>query len=134
MAATFFSGFKDQESALNFLLEKIYAGFQMQSSICVVLKDEEHCADFRKSQHKKYFENAKIEYLYDENISFINEQPAGHFDEVHILSDKVLELPLDVCENIFVYTTSADEEITKASRELYANLKKNNIELNHKAI
>jgi len=52
MAATFFSGFKDQESALNFLLEKIYAGFQMQSSICVVLKDEEHCTDFRKTSKR----------------------------------------------------------------------------------
>ena len=134
MAATFFSGFKDQGSALNYLLDKIYAGFQMQSSICVVLKDEEHCAEFKRGQKQKYFENAKIEYLYDENIAFISEQPAGHYDEVHILSDKVLELPLNVCDNIFVYTTSADEEINKASRTLYANLKKNNIELNHKAI
>ena len=64
MAATFFSGFKDKQSALNFLLEKIYAGFQMQSSICVVLKDEEHCADFKKSQQRKYFENAKIDDAY----------------------------------------------------------------------
>jgi hypothetical protein len=134
MAATFFSGFKDKGSALNYLLDKIYAGFQMQSSICVVLKDEEHCAEFKRGQKKKYFENAKIEYLYDDNIAFINEQPVGHYDEVHILSDKVLELPLDVCDNIFVYTTSADEEINKASRTLYTNLKKNNIELNHKAI
>ena len=134
MAATFFSGFKDQGSALNYLLDKIYAGFQMQSSICVVLKDEEHRAEFKRGQKQKYFENAKIEYLYDDNIALINEQPAGHYDEVHILSDKVLELPLDVCDNIFVYTTSADEEINKASRTLYANLKKNNIELNHKAI
>jgi hypothetical protein len=134
MAATFFSGFKDKGSALNYLLDKIYAGFQMQSSICVVLKDEEHCAEFKRGQKQKYFENAKIEYLYDDNIAFISEQPAGHYDEVHILSDKVLELPLDVCDNIFVYTTSADEEINKASRTLYANLKKNNIELNHKAI
>ena len=134
MAATFFSGFKDQGSALNYLLDKIYAGFQMQSSICVVLKDEEHCAEFKRGQKQKYFENARIEYLYDDNIAFINEQPAGHYDEVHILSDKVLELPLDVCDNIFVYTTSADEEINKASRTLYANLKKDNIELNHKAI
>jgi hypothetical protein len=134
MAATFFSGFKDKGSALNYLLDKIYAGFQMQSSICVVLKDEEHCAEFKRGQKQKYFENAKIEYLYDDNIAFINEQPVGHYDEVHILSDKVLELPLDVCDNIFVYTTSADEEINKASRTLYTNLKKNNIELNHKAI
>jgi hypothetical protein len=134
MAATFFSGFTDQGSALNYLLDKIYAGFQMQSSICVVLKDEEHCAEFKRGQKQKYFENAKIEYLYDDNIAFISEQPAGHYDEVHILSDKVLELPLNVCDNIFVYTTSADEEINKASRTLYANLKKNNIELNHKAI
>ena len=134
MAATFFSGFKDQASALSFMLDKIYMGFQMQSSICVVLKDEEHSAEFKRGQKQKYFENAKIEYLYDDNISFINEQPAGYYSEVHILSDKVSDLPLDVCDSIFVYTTSADEEIIKASRALYANLKKNNIELNHEAI
>ena len=56
MAATFFSGFKDEQSALTFLLEQIYEGFQMQNSICVVLKDEKHCNEFKKAQQLKYFE------------------------------------------------------------------------------
>ena len=134
MAATFFSGFKDEQSALAFLLEQIYEGFQMQSSICVVLKDEKHCDEFKKAQQQKYFEKGKIEYLYDENISILDTKPTGEFDEIHILSDKVLELPTNVCENVYVYTTKANEDITKASRELYANLKKNNFDLSHEAV
>ena len=134
MAATFFSGFKDEQSALAFLLEQIYEGFQMQSSICVVLKDEKHCDEFKKIQQQKYFEKGKIEYLYYENISLLDIKPADEFDEIHILSDKVFELPTNVCENVYVYTTKANEDITKASRELYANLKKNNFELSHEAV
>ena len=134
MAAIFFSGFKDEQSALAFLQEQIYEGFQMQSSICVVLKDEKHCDEFKKAQQQKYFEKGKIEYLYDENISILDTKPTDEFDEIHILSDKVLELPTNVCENVYVYTTKADEDITKASRELYANLKKNNFDLSHEAV
>ena len=85
MAATFFSGFKDEQSALAFLLEQIYEGFQMQSSICVILKDEKHCDEFKKAQQQKYFEKGKIEYLYDENISLLDSKPADEFDEIHIL-------------------------------------------------
>ena len=134
MAATFFSGFKDEQSALTFLLEQIFEGFQMQNSICVVLKDEKHCDEFKKAQQQKYFENGKIEYLYDENISILDTKPTDEFDEIHILSDKVLELPTNVCENVYVYTTKANKDITKASRELYANLKKNNFDLSHEAV
>ena len=134
MAATFFSGFKDEQSALAFLPEQIYEGFQMQSSICVVLKDEKHCDEFKKAQQQKYFEKGKIEYLYDENISILDTKPTGEFDEIHILSDKVLELPTNVCENVYVYTSKANEDITKASRELYDNLKKNNFDLSHEAV
>ena len=134
MAATFFSGFKDEQSALTFLLEQIYEGFQMQNSICVVLKDEKHCNEFKRAQQQKYFENGKIEYLYDENISILDTKPTDEFDEIHILSDKVLELPTNVCENVYVYTTKANEDITKASRELYANLKNNNFDLSHEAV
>ena len=134
MAATFFSGFKDEQSALTFLLEQIYEGFQMQNSICVVLKDEKHCDEFKKAQQQKYFEKGKIEYLYDENISILDTKPTDEFDEIHILSDKVLELPTNVCENVYVYTTKANEDITKASRELYANLKNNNFDLSHEAV
>ena len=112
MAATFFSGFKDEQSALTFLLEQIYEGFQMQNSICVVLKDEKHCNEFKRAQQQKYFENGKIEYLYDENISLLDSNPADEFDEIHILSDKVLELPTTICENVYVYTTQADENLS----------------------
>ena len=100
----------------------------------MVLKDEKHCNEFKKAQQQKYFEKGKIEYLYDENISLLDSKPADEFDEIHILSDKVLELPTNVCENVYVYTTKANEDITKASRELYANLKKNNFDLSHEAV
>ena len=106
----------------------------MQSSICVVLKDENHCNEFKKAQQQKYFEKGKIEYLYDENISLLDSKPADEFDEIHILSDKVLELPTNVCENVYVYTTKANKDITKASRELYANLMKDNFDLSHEAV
>ena len=106
MAATFFSGFKDEQSALTFLLEQIYEGFQMQNSICVVLKDEKHCNEFKRAQQQKYFENGKIEYLYDENISLLDSKPADEFDEIHILSNKVLELPT----NCLLYTSPSPRD------------------------
>tara|TARA_B100001057_G_scaffold499530_1_gene610591 strand:- start:3303 stop:3707 length:405 start_codon:yes stop_codon:yes gene_type:complete len=134
MAATFFSGFKDQKSALNFLLDNIYTGFQIHNSICVVLKDERQQENFKKAQQQKYFENSKLEYLYDKNISFIAEEPSSPFDEIHIFSDKVMKLSAELSDEVYVYTTSSDEAVNKASRELYANLKKDNFELKHEAI
>ena len=49
-------------------------------------------------------------------------KPADKFDEIHNSVIKVLELKTSVCENVYVYTTEADEDITKASRELYSKL------------
>ena len=92
MAATFYSGFKSKKSALDFLLDNIYSGFQMKRSICVVLKDEDHSKNLKNAQKQKYFENSKIEYLYDDNISVMEEQPKNSFDEIHIFSDKVSNL------------------------------------------
>ena len=134
MAATFYSGFKSKKSALDFLLDNIYSGFQMKRSICVVLKDEDHSKNLKNVQKQKYFENSKIEYLYDDNISVIEEQPKDSFDEIHIFSDKVSNLDEHEEAEIYIYTTEADDEINDASRKLYANLKTNNFELNHERI
>tara|TARA_B100000073_G_C23480959_1_gene471541 strand:+ start:282 stop:686 length:405 start_codon:yes stop_codon:yes gene_type:complete len=134
MAATFYSGFKSKRSALNFLLDNLYSGFQMKKNICVVLKDKAHSESLKEAQRNKYFENSKIEYLYDLNISILEEQPKDNFDEIHIFSDKVSNL--DSCQKaeVYVYTTEVDIEINDASRKLYANLKTNNFELNHERI
>ena len=134
MAATFYSGFKSKKSALDFLLDNIYSGFQMKRSICVVLKDEDHSKNLKNAQKQKYFENSKIEYLYDDNISVMEEQPKDSFDEIHIFSDKVSNLDEYEKAEIYIYTTEADDEINDASRKLYANLKTNNFELNHERI
>ncbi len=134
MAATFYSGFKSKKSALDFLLDNIYSGFQMKRSICVVLKDEDHSKNLKNAQKQKYFENSKIEYLYDDNISVMEEQPEDSFDEIHIFSDKVSNLDEYKEVEIYIYTTEADDEINDASRKLYANLKTNNFELNHERI
>ena len=134
MAATFYSGFKSKKSALDFLLDNIYSGFQMKRSICVVLKDEDHSKNLKNAQKQKYFENSKIEYLYDDNISVMEEQPKDHFDEIHIFSDKISYLNEYEEAEIYIYTTEADNEINDASRKLYANLKTNNFELNHERI
>lgn len=134
MAATFYSGFKSKKSALDFLLDNIYSGFQMKRSICVVLKDEDHSRNLKNAQKQKYFENSKIEYLYDDNISVMEEQPEDSFDEIHIFSDKVSNLDEYKEVEIYIYTTEADDEINDASRKLYANLKTNNFELNHERI
>ena len=134
MAATFYSGFKSKRSALDFLLDNIYSGFQMKKSICVVLKDENHSKNLKNAKKQKYFENRRIEYLYDRNIRILEEQPKDNFDEIHIFSDKVNNLDTYKKTEIYIYTTEADNEINDASRKLYANLKTNNFELNHERI
>ena len=134
MSATFYSGFKDTDSVLSFLMDNIYSAFQMRSNICVVLKDSQSKQDFEVKQKQKYFENSKIEYLYAKNIEFLETEPQEQFDEIHIFSDKVANLDINLSKNVYVYTTLADEEVNKASRTLYTNLKLKNFELNHEAI
>ena len=134
MSATFYSGFKDTDSVLSFLMDNIYSAFQMRSHICVVLKDSQSKQDFEVKQKQKYFENSKIEYLYAKNIEFLETEPQEQFDEIHIFSDKVANLDINLSKNVYVYTTLADEEVNKASRTLYTNLKLKNFELKHEAI
>ena len=134
MSATFYSGFKDTDSVLSFLMDNIYSAFQMRSHICVVLKDSQSKQDFEVKQKQKYFENSKIEYLYAKNIEFLETEPQEQFDEIHIFSDKVANLDINLSKNVYVCTTLADEEVNKASRTLYTNLKLKNFELKHEAI
>ena len=118
MSATFYSGFKDTDSVLSFLMDNIYSAFQMRSNICVVLKDSQSKQDFEVKQKQKYFENSKIEYLYAKNIEFLETEPQEQFDEIHIFSDKVANLDINLSKNVYVYTTSADEDVNKASRKI----------------
>ena len=134
MSATFYSGFKDTDSVLSFLMDNIYSAFQMRSNICVVLKDSQSKQDFEVKQKQKYFENSRIEYLYAKNIEFLETEPQEQFDEIHIFSDKVANLDINLSKNVYVYTTSTDEDVNKASRTLYTNLKLKNFELKHEAI
>ena len=134
MSATFYSGFKDTDSVLSFLMDNIYSAFQMRSNICVVLKDSQSKQDFEVKQKQKYFENSKIEYLFAKNIEFLETEPQHYFDEIHIFSDKVANLDINLSKNVYVYTTSTDEDVNKASRTLYTNLKLKNFELKHEAI
>ena len=60
MAATFYSGFKNKKSALDFLLDNIYSGFQMKRSICVVLKDEDHSKNLKMRKNKSILKIAKL--------------------------------------------------------------------------
>ena len=133
MSATFFSGFETKSSALNFLLEQIYEGFQTKRSVCVVLKDEGLVSEYKFLQKKKYFDTKQIEYLYNRNIALQESEPSEKYDEVHILSDRITDMDV-ASENIFVYTTKSDEAINEASRKLYASLKEKQIELKHTAV
>jgi len=133
MSATFFSGFETKSSALNFLLEQIYEGFQTKRSVCVVLKDEGLVSEYKFLQKKKYFDTKQIEYLYNRNIALQESEPTENYDEVHILSDRITDMDV-ASENIFVYTTKSDAAINEASRKLYANLKEKQIELKHTAV
>jgi hypothetical protein len=64
----------------------------------------------------------------------ITEQVEEGFDEIHIFSDKILDLNEVSNENTFVYTLQSDEEINNASRKLYANLKDKGINVIHEAV
>ena len=133
MSATFFSGFETKSSALNFLLEQIYEGFQAKRSVCVVLKDEGLVSEYKFLQKKKYFDTKQIEYLYNRNIALQESEPTENYDEVHILSDRITDMDV-TSDNIFVYTTKSDVAINEASRKLYASLKEKQIELKHTAV
>ena len=53
--------------------------------------------------------------------------------QVHILSSEI-NLSKDNFLSAFIYTTEADNNILKTSRELYSKLQKANIEVKHEKI
>ena len=55
-------------------------------------------------------------------------------DQIHIFSDKITDLDPNNHQNIFVYTTEANENINSAARKLYTNLKKKNYDIKHQRV
>ena len=134
MSVTFFSGFSNKIEAFEFIAENIFTGFQVKNKICVAFKNSEELGDFNSLRDRKFFETKKIEFLCIKNLSLITEQIEEGFDEIHIFSDKILDLNEVANENTFVYTLQSDEEINNASRKLYANLKDKGINVIHEAV
>ena len=55
------------------------------------------------------------------------------FDTAHVLSSEI-NLSEENFLSAFIYTTEADNNILKTSRELYSKLQKANIEVKHEKI
>ena len=68
------------------------------------------------------------------NLTTITDKFEGEFDEIHIFSDKISDLPGSLNDNTFVYTLKSDEAINNASRELYTNLKNKGVNVLHEVI
>ena len=134
MAVTFYSGFKDKFHALDFLTDNVFTGFQIKNKICIALKGDHELEEFSFLRNKKFFETKKIEFLCLKNLTTITDKFEGEFDEIHIFSDKIGDLPESLNDNTFVYTLKSDEAINNASRELYTNLKNKGVNVLHEAI
>ena len=116
MQATFFSGFSDTSEALDFMLENIHSNFQIGNKVFLNL-DNNLLAKFEDLKRKKV--NGEI--------------GDKSFDAVHVLSSEI-NLSEDNFLSAFIYTTEADNNILKTSRELYSKLQKANIEVKHEKI
>jgi len=132
MQATFFSGFSDTSEALEFMLENIYSNFQIGNKVFLNL-DNSLLAKFEDLKRKKFHETNNLEFLYSKNVQVNGEIGDKSFDTVHVLSSEI-NLREDNFLSAFIYTTEADNNILKTSRELYSKLQKANIEVKHEKI
>ena len=132
MQATFFSGFSDTSEALDFMLEKIQSNFQIRNKVFLNL-DNDLLTKFEDLKRKKFHETNNLEFLYNKNVQVNGEIGDKSFDAVHILSSEI-NLSEDNFFSAFIYTTEADNNILKTSRELYTKLQKANIEVRHEKI
>jgi hypothetical protein len=132
MQATFFSGFSDTSEALEFMLENIYSNFQIGNKVFLNL-DKNLLAKFEDLKRKKFHETNNLEFLYNKNVQVNGEIGDKSFDAAHILSSEI-NLREDNFLSAFIYTTEADNNILKTSRELYSKLQKANIEVKHEKI
>ena len=127
MQATFFSGFSDTSEALDFMLEQIQSNFQIGHKVFLNL-DNNLLDKFEDLKRKKFHETNNLAFLYNKNVQVNGEIGDKSFDEVHILSSEI-NLSKDNFLSAFIYTTEADNNILKTSRELYSKLQKANIEV-----
>ena len=132
MQATFFSGFSDTSEALDFMLEKIQSNFQIGNKVFLNL-DNDLLTKFEDLKRKKFHETNNLEFLYSKNVQVNGEIGDKSFDTVHVLSSEI-NLSEDNFLSAFIYTTEADNNILKTSRELYSKLQKANIEVKHEKI
>ena len=132
MQATFFSGFSDTSEALDFMLENINSNFQIGNKVFLNL-DNNLLAKFEDLKRKKFHETNNLEFLYNKNVQVNGEIGDKSFDAVYVLSSEI-NLSEDNFLSAFIYTTEADKNILKTSRELYSKLQKANIEVKHEKI
>jgi hypothetical protein len=132
MHATFFSGFSDTSEALDFMLEQIQSNFQIGNKVFLNL-DNNLLDKFEDLKRKKFHETNNLEFLYNKNVQVNGEIGDKSFDAAHILSSEI-NLSEDNFLSAFIYTTEADNNILKTSRELYSKLQKANIEVKHEKI
>lgn len=132
MHATFFSGFSDTSEALDFMLENIQSNFQIGNTVFLNL-DNNLLAKFEDLKRKKFHETNNLEFLYNKNVQVNGEIGDKSFDTAHVLSSEI-NLSEDNFLSAFIYTTEADNNILKTSRELYSKLQKANIEVKHEKI
>ncbi|MDA9720139.1 hypothetical protein N9U87_02015 [bacterium] len=132
MQATFFSGFSDTSEALDFMLEKIQSNFQIGNKVFLNL-DNDLLTKFEDLKRKKFHETNNLEFLYNKNVQVNGEIGDKSFDEAHVLSSEI-NLSEENFLSAFIYTTKADNNILKTSRELYSKLQKANIDVKHEKI
>jgi uncharacterized protein YfkK (UPF0435 family) len=132
MQATFFSGFSDTSEALDFMLEQIQSNFQIGNKVFLNL-DNNLLDKFEDLKRKKFHETNNLAFLYDKNVQVNGEIGDKSFDEAHVLSSEI-NLSEDNFLSAFIYTTEADNNILKTSRELYSKLQKANIDVKHEKI
>ena len=132
MQATFFSGFSDTSEALDFMLENIQSNFQIGNTVFLNL-DNNLLDKFEDLKRKKFHETNNLEFLYNKNVQVNGEIGDKSFDTVHVLCSEI-NLSEDNFLSAFIYTTEADNDILKTSRELYSKLQKANIEVKHEKI
>lgn len=132
MQATFFSGFSDTSEALDFMLEQIQSNFQIGNKVFLNL-DNNLLDKFEDLKRKKFHETNNLEFLYNKNVQVNGEIRDKSFDAAHVLSSEI-NLSEENFLSAFIYTTKADNNILKTSRELYSKLQKANIEVKHEKI
>jgi len=132
MQATFFSGFSDTSEALDFMLEQIQSNFQIGHKVFLNI-DNNLLDKFEDLKRKKFHETNNLEFLYNKNVQVNGDIGNKSFEEAHILSSEI-NLSEDNFLSAFIYTTEADNNILKTSRDLYSKLQKANIDIKHEKI